>query len=171
MPEGDVRDSLEILNLGGTMTFCPEIVKSDATDILRDIYSWYGDYYTFRYRRDKRRADLDDDLSEKAARDLIRGRARKIVTRNLAFLIMIDRESGIRQRASQFFGFSVDPIQGYLGRYSIEEAIWGGNRREELISAFYNDELCKRMIDVIDDLMYREYLNYSMSFGLSSEPK
>lgn len=158
LPEGDVRDSLEILNLGGVMTFCPEVVKSDATDILRDICSWYGDYYTFRYRRDKRKTNLDDDLSEEEARCMIRGRARKVVIRNLAFLIMIDRESGIRQRASQFFGFSVDPIQGYLDRFSIDEAIWGGNRREELISAFDNDGLCKKMIDFIDDLMHREYL-------------
>lgn len=158
IPEGDVRDSLEILNLGGTMTFCPEVVTSDATDILRDIYSWYGDYYRFRYHRDSKKADLDDDLSEGEARDLIRGRARKIVIRNLAFLIMIDRGSGIRQRASQLFGFSVDPIKEYLDRFSIDEAIWGSNRREELISAFDNDELCKRMIDFIDDLMYREYL-------------
>ena len=156
-----MRDSLEILNLGGTITFCPEVVKSDATDILRDIYSWYGNYHRFRYHRDFRKTDLDDDLSEGEARDLIRGRAKKIVTRNLAFLIMIDRESGIRQRASQFFGFSVDPIQGYLDRFSIDEAIWGRNRREELISAFDNDKLCKSMTDFIDDLMYQKYLGCS----------
>ena len=171
LPESDVRDSLEMLNLGGTMTFCPEAVKSDATDVLRDIYSWYGDYHSFRYRRDSKKTDLDDDLSEKAARDLIRGRARKIVTRNLAFLIMIDRKSGIRQRASQFFGFSVDPIQGYLDRYSIDEIIWGDNRREDLISAFDNDGLCQKMIDFIDDLMYREFLNPSVPSELLSEPK
>lgn len=158
IPEGDVRDSLEILNLGGTMTFCPEVVQSDATDILRDIYSWYGDYRRFRYHRDSRKTDLDNDLSKKAARDLIRGRAIKSVIRNLAFLIMIDRESGIRQRASQFFGFSVDPIRRYSDHYSIDEVIWGSNRREELISAFDNDGLCKRMIGFIDSLMYQEYL-------------
>ncbi len=133
IPEHDLRVTLELLKLGKKPVFNSDKIWYSGRRLICDFRSWYGDYRNFRYGN-KRNADGTTyymtsnqfDLEPGEVESMFIGRAKKLVERNLNYMIAFDKFGSIRQRVEKYFDLDLRSFSKIFSKSEkeIEEVVW-----------------------------------------------
>lgn len=166
IPEQDLRMSMDILSRGYEILYHPKGVKFDGRRVVASqdrILNWGNNYLAFRYgnKRNLTGKTYEEDnklrdLTYGEAQYIVRGRARKVVTRNLVPIIAADKLGSVKERAKAKFGID-------FSDFVIDTSkIWDIDGLNSMIESFEKTEECQELIDIVTDKMLEE-LDFQIS--------